>query len=94
MFKCVTSFLQNYISSTCRLLRLRGVIARALPNALPEKSVCAIYCTPKICKLYLILSNLIIFYTVLLHREQSLTTVLLIENETLFLDEKYSISFI
>ena len=33
-----------------RLLRLRGVIARALPNALPEKSMRAIYHTPKICK--------------------------------------------
>ena len=35
---------------TCRLLRLRGVIAHTLPNALPEKSMRAIYCTPKICK--------------------------------------------
>ena len=37
-------------SYSTRLLRLRGVIARALPNALPEKSMHAIYRTPKICK--------------------------------------------
>ena len=37
-----------------RLLRLRSVIARALPNTLPEKSMRAIYRTPKICKFLLL----------------------------------------
>ena len=43
-------FGKRSMSRLPRLLRLRGVIARALPNALPEKSMRAIYRTPKICK--------------------------------------------
>ena len=43
--------------------------------------------------MYLIISNLIIFYYYYI-ASKSLSTVLLIENKTLFIDEKYSISYL
>ena len=43
-------FARLLLTCDLRLLRLRGAIARALPKALPEKSMRAIYHTPKICK--------------------------------------------